>query len=999
MSDSPSQLASEAKSTHQSLKELLKTHLPWDKEVEFHRKSLRRLYLRLLFIEPYARESKDAETHLWMQTSYQFISNYKQSVATLDRTLQSAPRHQPRQGNHGPVEYRRLMQRFRQFLAEEEKFWTQLIARYQRAFALHEAQPMLSTLNIPIPDDIGAPNGTGGHEIDQNPSFGRNQFQFPLEGSTPPPTNAAERETNLAILSKAIVCLGDMARYRELYNEGGGRPRAGHEDGAAPARRGGRNRRAGAPGLDSISRARNYDRAIQCYDQARFLVPSEGNPSHQLAILAFYQNDMFTSLLHYYRALCVRQPYDTASENVKKILNKSLDQYAKRTREGQAAHEIGDLPPRMRVDLFKEKVVLLHALWRLGSDKSRLNPVTHAADVVNDFGALVSERILPIESVTKVIVLSEGALWKHRMIRDTSPPSNRRSGGIPDPATVESQILQHVLAIHQSLLNIGANQLDFPPEDAAENDLAQSITAPFRRTLPALRVASKWLLANLKYVAHATHSTASSQVEEIQGVSISDMPVFWQDYVRFYNALSRLFPAQTLPSLLSPLEEDRELRGFLPLRNLMIGDTAVIADTDVRKGNGVTASGPQGGDHPNEEQLMRISDLLRDAKNLAESPGSPINMRGNTFEFLLENAGGATAPVIRAQEIGTEIVTTPITPVVSSGVSDLMPLESHVEEDAMTDTGRTDNDDPVGDAFRTVLNAEEHSEGDELDDELEVVVYPRASTSPPGVAFCLPTTPVMAPGVTNGTLTSPSASTVVSPGRAVPGPSPPAFTGTTAETLLKSFYNVGGDVPRSPRRQSVPPPAQFLFGSGPSNAPPSIWSTTFDQNLPNLSPRTASVINQSQALPAYGLEHNLSTPNNRSTHPSNQPPPLSSFAHSSTWSPSFESTHDASNIHITHPASRPFGPVHHRSISQSASTIQSPPSYQTAYNAASHRPFAYSQEPLYMSAEIPSTAFPPEAGLHFRQDPFSPYPASSPPSQYSRPMQHYPTSSVWGNVG
>jgi len=100
-------------------------------------------------------------------------------------------------------------------------------------------------------------------------------------------------------------------------------------------------------------------------------------------------------------------------------------------------------------------------------------------------------------------------------------------------------------------------------------------------------------------------------------------------------------------------------------------------------------------------------------------------MRGNTFEFLLENAGGATAPVIRAQEIGTEIVTTPITPVVSSGVSDLMPLESHVEEDAMTDTGRTDNDDPVGDAFRTVLNAEEHSEGDELDDELEVVVYPR----------------------------------------------------------------------------------------------------------------------------------------------------------------------------------------------------------------------------------------------------------------------------------
>jgi protein SMG7 len=304
-----------------------------------------------------------------MQTSYQFISNYKQHVAALDRTLQSAPRHQPRQGNHGPVEYRKLMQRFRQFLAEEEKFWTQLVARYQRSFALHEAQSMLSALSIAVPDDTGAPTCAGGHESVQSPNPSRNQSQFPLEGSTPSSTSAAERETNLSILSKAIVCLGDMARYRELYNEGGGRPRAGQQDGPATGKRGGRNRRAGAPGFDAIPRARNYDKAIQCYEQARLLGPSEGNPSHQLAILAFYQSDMFSSLLHYYRALCVRQPYDTASENVKKILNKSLDQHAKKTREGQAAPEIGDLPPRLRVESFKEKVVLLHALWRLGSDK------------------------------------------------------------------------------------------------------------------------------------------------------------------------------------------------------------------------------------------------------------------------------------------------------------------------------------------------------------------------------------------------------------------------------------------------------------------------------------------------------------------------------------------------------------------------------------------------------------------------------------------------------
>ncbi|KAG0699067.1 hypothetical protein DFH29DRAFT_877551 [Suillus ampliporus] len=979
MTDPASQLASEAKSTHQSLKELLKTHVPWDKEVEFQRKSLRRLYLRLLFVEPYAKESKDAETHLWMQTSYQFISNYKQNVATLDRTLQSAPRHQPRQGNHGPVEYRKLMQRFRQFLAEEEKFWAQLVARYQRSFALHEAQHILSALSIAIPDDLGAPHSSvGGHEGVQNSSFGRNQFQFPLEGNTPSPTSSAERETNLAILSKAIV-EGVLEQVRktaqrqleEVVATGG----------------------AALQALTQLPRARNYDKAVQCYEQARLLVPSEGNPSHQLAILAFYQSDMFSSLLHYYRALCVRQPYDTASENVKKILNKSLDQQAKRTREGvQAAPEIGDLPPRLRVESFKEKVVLLHALWRLGSDKSRLNPIAHATDVVKDFAALVSERVLPIDTVTKVVVLSEGALWKHRMIRDTSPPSNRRSGGIPDPATVESQILKHVLAIHQSLLKIGADELALPPEDADENDLAQCITAAFRRTLPALRVASKWLLANLKYVAHATPPTGSSEGEEIPGVFISDMPVFWQHYSRFYSALYRLFPIEKLPPLLSPLDEDVELRGFLPLRSLMIDDTPMTVDADVRQGNGAAAVGPQAREnvHPNEEQLMRISDLLKDVKNLAESPDSPIKLQGDIFKSLLEIT--ATAPVAQAQAIRVEPVETPITFVVPNpDVFDLVPREAHMEEDAMTDTGRTDNDDPVEDAFRTVLNDETQDEGDELDDDV-VVWDPRASTSPPGVASALPMTPVLA---SSGNFISPSASTVVSPGRTAPASPPSAFTGTTAQDLLNSFSKVGGDIARSPRRPSVAPPSQFLFGS-------SIWSTTLDQSPPNLSPRAALVTNQSQALPAYSVEHNLSAPSNRGIHPSNRPPPLSSFAYSqSMWSPSFESTHDPSNFHTNHSVSLPFDPGHHRSISHSAATIQSSPSYQTAYNAVSHQPFAYPQEPLYMNAEIASASLSPQSGLHFQQGGgFNPGPAVPlPQQQYPRPMQHYSTSSIWGNTG
>ncbi|KAF9224692.1 hypothetical protein BS17DRAFT_44590 [Gyrodon lividus] len=914
MSDSASHLAREAKGLHQGLKELLKTHNPWDKEVEFHRKNLRRQYLRLLLVEPYAKESKDAETHLWMQTSYQFISHYKQGLATLDRTSQSAPRHQPRQGGNGPVEHRKLMQRFRQFLAEEEKFWTQFVVRYQRSFALHQAYPILVALDLLTPsDDVNIPNLPDPSDTNDvsNPSHRRNQFSFPPEDDTPVP-DPTEHDSRLAILSKAVVCLGDISRYRELYNEGGGRPKAGHEDGGAPAKRGGRSRRGGIPGLDSIPRARNYDKAVQCYEQARLLVPYEGNPSHQLAILAFYQNDMFSSLFHYYRALCVRQPYDTASENVKKILNKALDQQTKKIKGGALAtvSDSGELPPRLRVEYFKENVVLLHALWRLGSDKIKMNPVVHADDVAKGFMGLVSERILPIETVSKVVVLAEGALWKHHMIRDSSPPPNRRPSGPPDPTVVESQILTHVIAIHRVLLEVGAGELAVPPEDAAENDLAQRITAPFRRTLPALRIASKWLVANIDYVLHAAQLSDEGKLrpssKSARGVLIGEMPLFWAKFVHFYSALSGIFPLDRLPTLTTPLDEDVDLKGFLPLRDLLVDGGSLTAGRF-----GERAEGKQNGTpsqvHPNEEQLMRIWDLLKDARGLADLETCPIFVEGNTFTFDNSTCRIPSAQINGPLPQGADQFLT-YTP--GNRVLDV----TEQDEDAMTDTGRTDNDDPVGDAFREALDDHGTSEDDE---DREVILWNPRALGPPAAAasVALPTTPVTSSAMkTNEPSPIAKVPNITTSSRVAPR-SPAIIPGTIAQDLLNNVMGLSWnttDVGRSPRPQtSSAMQPQFPFGLGP-NAPPSIWSTSLDQKSPPSfnSPPTAiqSNANVSQTL--------------------------------SSWSPQYESTQVARQLamhpspHFQSPQSfSATSPGHHRSLSLTARTPQhlSQGPYQTSY--------------------------------------------------------------------
>lgn len=288
-----------------------------------------------------------------MQTSYQFISDYKRRVSLLDQRIEEASNtNGPRREGHitPHVEYRRVLDRFRQFLSGEEKFWVQLLLKYQRQFDLTEAVQALKALDL-LTDQERTERTEPGRSI------------FPeSEEITPTPTS--QKEGRLAIFTKLLVYLGDILRYKEQYNEAGGRPRAGHEGGPArrPARGG---RRAGIP--DSPARPRNYYRALGAYKQARLLSPDDGKASHQLAIIASYSRDSFTCLLQYYRALCIRQPYEPASQNIVKVLKKALDEY-KEKKENRDENFEPSNPPQ-KIERLKDWIVILHALWNFDQDE------------------------------------------------------------------------------------------------------------------------------------------------------------------------------------------------------------------------------------------------------------------------------------------------------------------------------------------------------------------------------------------------------------------------------------------------------------------------------------------------------------------------------------------------------------------------------------------------------------------------------------------------------
>ncbi|KAF8153018.1 hypothetical protein B0H34DRAFT_662751 [Crassisporium funariophilum] len=769
---------------------------------------------------------------------------------------------QQRQNNHGPVEHRKLTQRFRQFLADEEKFWTQLVLRLRRLFDLDEAQPALIALGLlGDPDDV-SPAGNPGEGVEtrdgpMHVSSGRNHFQFPVEDAATScaPTSPEERESRLAILTKALICLGDIARYRELYNESNGRPKAGHEADAGPTRRG-RNRRGGAAGAEVPPRPRNYDKAQQCYEQARLLVSYDGNPSHQLAILASYQKDSFTSLIHYYRALCVRQPYDTAAENLGTVLSKALESWRQRMRREREKGTTNDaqLPPRVRIEAFKEKVVVLHALWRVGMDKGvdkmfSISP-KHDEKVFKDFYALVSERHLPIDLISSTIVLSQGALWKHRMIRDDSSTSHhRKQESVPAPAgtstIIEWKILNHLLDLHLALLEVGKDELKDPPPMEGVDDLAQRISATFRRTLPALRIASKWLRANFKYVAQDQEFASEQQKDKVKGLEVykrvptkisgnsTKTTQFWKVYAQFILALSLAFPSHKLPSFVAPLEEDIEMRGFLPLKNMM-GETKTATGGEKLP---VGLAQPREQVHPNVEQLMRIADLLDDAKALVAMENTPLLLINNHIMFNPEAVEDHRTP--SHTEISHDIED-PVVPIrqqqLLATIRDtslgLLP-QRDPDDDNMTElTSRTD-DDVVRDAFK-FLNAEEEVELDDGEDE-EIVWDPRAiSPTLSPTLHATPMTPVRA--MLSPPNVSPRSPIHYQPKAAFSASVPaPPFATTTAQDLLNDVMGVGvgrslgGGNLLSPTESTAPQP-KFLFGSELSHRQSqSIWSAARDE--------------------------------------------------------------------------------------------------------------------------------------------------------------------------
>lgn len=186
--------------------------------------------------------------------------------------------------------------------------------------------------------------------------------------------------------------------------------------------------------------------------------------------------------------------------------------------------------------------------------------------------------------------------------------------GAQNRLNFEHVALTTVLLEFAVILQIGTQELQAAlkarptwKDDAVMDDdqqLGQMISGVLRRLLPSIRIISKWLKLNFDYIRRLLDKPSTLW---------EPFTAFWHNYSNFIGTMIELFPINQLPSITGPLEEDLDLRGFSPIsRGLTTNGGRLAADNE---------AGPEGDEavHPDEEQLMRLSDIQVEARLLMQN--------------------------------------------------------------------------------------------------------------------------------------------------------------------------------------------------------------------------------------------------------------------------------------------------------------------------------------------------------------------------------------------
>lgn len=327
--------------------------------------------------------------------------------------------------------------------------------------------------------------------------------------------------------------------------------------------------------LGDIARYRNQtSQAESYYRHAAQLVPSNGQPYNQLAILASSKGDHLTTIFYYCRSIAVKFPFPAASTNLQKALSKALE-----SRD--------EVKTKWGVSDFIKAFIKFHGHVYLSKSLEKLSPLREKLE--EQFKRLLFQKAFNSQQLVHVTVIN---LFQLHHLRDFSSEAEQHSYS-PDEQLCWTQLL----ALFMSFLGVLCK---CPLQ--AESQEEPSSAFP----LPAVKVSMDWLRLRPRVFQEAV-------VDERQYI--------WPWLISLLNSFHPR--EEDLSSTnATPLPEEFELQGFLALR-------PSFRNLDFSKGHqGIT------GDKEGQQQRVRQQRLISIGKWIADNQPRLIQCENEVGKLL-----------------------------------------------------------------------------------------------------------------------------------------------------------------------------------------------------------------------------------------------------------------------------------------------------------------------------------------------------------------------------
>ncbi|KAF9156032.1 hypothetical protein BG015_007598 [Linnemannia schmuckeri] len=534
------------------------------------RDRLREEYERLILTDIVLAQSKEIESALWKNVFYIVIDGYRRKLTMLSRPdngndYSNQQQHQQgrrgggggrgdeggRGGNrdggrsrpHGTrgnkppvpsVEFRKVSTKFRAFIQEATGFYHRLIQNLASCYDLNESGDSMHA--VPIGD------------------------KRPLSDITD-----AARQSALSSCHKCYIFLGDLARYRQTFND---------------------------------SPKKNWSAARDYYNEARNLLPSSGNPYNQLAVIATFTPNNFLALYFYYRSLAVRLPFMTARNNIKVLIQKIASDPEKGKKfvkdERYTDRQAPNSKDSTQLDDFLAKFILLHGALFMRSAEEIDD------DIMGDtLERLFIARLLEPDVLLKIQIINMSSLYTMSYIplQDDNPTVSPQQ-----QIESERRALQLILSCFATVLRYSTTDLENHRNGDHKNNGRPMDFLPsnVHRSMPTLRLSLKWMQVNIHHVKRLSEGLSADDKEDR-----FHLEQIWEDLSTFLNLLAQVYPfAEDAIFCRDVLKEDAELQGFAALKRAIDERPLSII--------------PPSRISPKAEMQMRVGDMFHDALSLAK---------------------------------------------------------------------------------------------------------------------------------------------------------------------------------------------------------------------------------------------------------------------------------------------------------------------------------------------------------------------------------------------